>query len=385
MDEITLIRITDIVPHPLQERVYGADEPDDDLVASVAAHGVLQPVIVAANARANADNSDVELSDDPGAYMMVSGHRRWRASDRAGLATIPAIIKTYSTTVDLEIEFLASNIQREKSDTQKNAEFSRWKNAAVFIGKLKKNMTLGAFNMTTNCKLNETEFETLKDRHVELLKQFGFDVSDEFRATKFIESVTGIGEHEQRLRTVVTDDNYRDGVYVRLRHEGAGETAIGKLDADWSGVRSRYESGEIKLAAAEKQIKKLISEFEKGLKPKQPKQRVKKVEPKPRAYIAAAVSGTNDYRERFEEAAARFAHDYDIVNPVELIDNSPDVQDGDWSGCMELLLPEMAKCDALVLLPGWRESRGARIERVVAEILGMSIYEETETSIEERA
>lgn len=50
-------------------------------------------------------------------------------------------------------------------------------------------------------------------------------------------------------------------------------------------------------------------------------------------------------------------------------------QERSWEWYMRRALQMLLECDAVVLLPGWEQSRGARIERYIAEQLGMPISE----------
>ena len=96
--EIELSRIQPFRNHPFYVR---DDEQMDNLVESIKANGVLTPVLV--------------RETDSG-YEMVSGHRRMHASIRAGLTSIPAIIR--DMTDDEAIVYMVdANIQREE---QKN-------------------------------------------------------------------------------------------------------------------------------------------------------------------------------------------------------------------------------------------------------------------------
>jgi len=74
--EIPVDRIT---PNPNQPRQNFDDEALDELAASVGEVGLLQPIVVR------------EGGQD--AYELVMGERRWRAHQRAGIATIPAIVR----------------------------------------------------------------------------------------------------------------------------------------------------------------------------------------------------------------------------------------------------------------------------------------------------
>ncbi|MCL2556012.1 MAG: ParB/RepB/Spo0J family partition protein [Firmicutes bacterium] len=69
----------------------------DELVNSIRVHGVITPIIVVPK-------------DDR--YMIIAGERRWRASRRAGIRTIPAIIRKYTPQQVAEIS-LIENLQRE--------------------------------------------------------------------------------------------------------------------------------------------------------------------------------------------------------------------------------------------------------------------------------
>jgi ParB family transcriptional regulator, chromosome partitioning protein len=90
--------IASIVPDPDQPRRHFDDAALDELAASIAQRGVIQPVIV--------------RPAGAGRYQLVAGERRWRASQKAQLHEIPALVRDLS---DREVMALAliENLQRE--------------------------------------------------------------------------------------------------------------------------------------------------------------------------------------------------------------------------------------------------------------------------------
>ncbi|MBE6695628.1 MAG: ParB/RepB/Spo0J family partition protein [Ruminococcaceae bacterium] len=94
----TTVRISLIEPKPGQPRKTFESEPLAQLADSIAAFGVLQPILLR------------EIGG--GRYQIVAGERRWRASKMAGLSEIPAIILDGSEAEAAQIA-LIENIQRE--------------------------------------------------------------------------------------------------------------------------------------------------------------------------------------------------------------------------------------------------------------------------------
>lgn len=93
------IRLDEIEPfrdHPFKVL---DDEKMDDLVASIRQNGVLTPVLV--------------ITQPDGKYEMISGHRRLHAARRAGLDTIPALIREIEDD-DATIMMVDANLQREE-------------------------------------------------------------------------------------------------------------------------------------------------------------------------------------------------------------------------------------------------------------------------------
>ena len=78
------IPVEAIVPNPRQPRLVFDDDELDELTWSIKELGVLQPIVVRPRAG--------QLGEQA-AYELVMGERRWRASQAAGLATVPAIIR----------------------------------------------------------------------------------------------------------------------------------------------------------------------------------------------------------------------------------------------------------------------------------------------------
>lgn len=95
-----------IDPGDEQPRKQFDQDKLETLAESIRAHGVVQPIIV----RKNGER-----------YALVAGERRWRASRLAGLKSIPAIVKEYSTRDVMEIA-LIENLQREDLNPIEEAE-----------------------------------------------------------------------------------------------------------------------------------------------------------------------------------------------------------------------------------------------------------------------
>lgn len=98
MSEMAEVAIADIEPNPLQPRTDFDEEALQELATSIAELGVIQPITL--------------KRGDNGKYIIISGERRWRASQMAGLERLPAYIREVEDE-DLHAMALVENIQRE--------------------------------------------------------------------------------------------------------------------------------------------------------------------------------------------------------------------------------------------------------------------------------
>ncbi|NLH96603.1 MAG: ParB/RepB/Spo0J family partition protein [Clostridiaceae bacterium] len=103
---VTEVRITDIEPNANQPRKSFDDEKLAALAESIKQHGVVQPLIV---------------QQDGDSYRIVAGERRWRAARRAGLETVPVIVRDLSDRQVMEVA-LIENLQREDLNPIEEAE-----------------------------------------------------------------------------------------------------------------------------------------------------------------------------------------------------------------------------------------------------------------------
>lgn len=98
MSEMAEVAISSIEPNPLQPRTAFDEEALGELSASIAQLGLIQPITL----RRRAD----------GKYTIISGERRWRAAQMAGLETLPAYIREVDDE-NLHAMALVENIQRQ--------------------------------------------------------------------------------------------------------------------------------------------------------------------------------------------------------------------------------------------------------------------------------
>ena len=95
---VRIVPLERITPNPEQPRLVMDEKTLNELSASIREHGVLQPVLV--------------RPIGPNSYQLIAGERRWRASQIAGLDTIPALIEEIDDDTALEIAII-ENLQRE--------------------------------------------------------------------------------------------------------------------------------------------------------------------------------------------------------------------------------------------------------------------------------
>lgn len=98
--ELRSIPVADIHPNPRQPRDVFDEDDMDELVASIGQVGVLQPIVV-------------RQVEGPSPFELVMGERRWRASQRAGLTEIPAIVR-HTADTDLLRDALLENLHRSQ-------------------------------------------------------------------------------------------------------------------------------------------------------------------------------------------------------------------------------------------------------------------------------
>lgn len=93
---------------------------------------------------------------------------------------------------------------------------------------------------------------------------------------------------------------------------------------------------------------------------------------KERVYLSGRITGLPDLgMKQFEDAANHLRQlGYAVFNPHEL--NGPEL---DWKKCMVNDIRILTGCDAIALLDNWKESRGAKLELLIAVMLGLAIYD----------
>ena len=96
---LTDLPVAQIEPNPHQPRVHFDEESLAELASSIEQVGVLQPILV----RALGDHR----------FQLIAGERRWRAAQRAGLSTIPSIVRRPNDDVDMVEHALVENLHRE--------------------------------------------------------------------------------------------------------------------------------------------------------------------------------------------------------------------------------------------------------------------------------
>jgi ParB-like chromosome segregation protein Spo0J len=103
--DILYTRTNGLQPNALDAKIYGEDEPIDDLVNSIRVHGIRTPLLI--------------LGDG----TVLSGVRRLRAARQLGLETVPVYYSSLTDQDEIALAVIDCNKQREKTEAQKGREY----------------------------------------------------------------------------------------------------------------------------------------------------------------------------------------------------------------------------------------------------------------------
>ncbi|MEN5162618.1 DUF4406 domain-containing protein [Achromobacter kerstersii] len=99
-----------------------------------------------------------------------------------------------------------------------------------------------------------------------------------------------------------------------------------------------------------------------------------------RIYLAGPMTGHPELNFPLFHAEAKRLRDsgHEVINPAEI---NVDPTKG-WQDCMRADIAELVKCEAIAMLPGWQQSRGATLEHHIAMQLGLRVIQLAPTAEE---
>ena len=188
------LKIIDVEPNREQPRRNFDEEALEELSNSIKEYGVIQPIIV---------------TKEDNYYKIVAGERRWRASKKAGLDEIPAIVRDYDKQKNSEIA-LIENIQREDLNPIEKATAIR---ELLDTYSLTQQQLADKLGISRSGLANTVRILNLDDRVIELVKDGKIteghckallainDPEKQYEAAKYIiESGDSVREVEKQMR-----------------------------------------------------------------------------------------------------------------------------------------------------------------------------------------
>jgi ParB family chromosome partitioning protein len=260
------VPVHQIESNPEQPRLSMDQESLDELTASIREHGVLQPILV----RPLGGNR----------FQLVAGERRWRASQAAGLGTIPALVEELDDDTALEISII-ENLQREDlSPLDEASMYDRMiKEHGYSVRRLAQKLGKDKGYLENRLRLADAPEEvralvsvrkdTLSHAY-ELLK-----VDDPRKRRKLAEQVARGELSLVKLREKI-EGRARRAVVVEAQDEAADRTGLGggngfhsteddpvsaEAEAAWTGVRVRKSLTDESLVAAKQQLAEAVEEL----------------------------------------------------------------------------------------------------------------------------
>jgi len=208
---IQQVPLNALTPHPLNATIYGANEDVSDLVELIAESNWVEPLIVTPN------------------YVIVSGHRRWRACQILGKESIPVIVREFPDETAILKALLLENASRNKTIEQRIREGMAWES----IERKKAKHRQGTRTDLTNIPENFPECSSSKgDSRDAIALRIGLSGRSYSKGRKIIERIDfelkeGNDLSAHALQSVLSKSI--DAAHQLLKKNVAERTAVAKL------------------------------------------------------------------------------------------------------------------------------------------------------------
>ena len=103
--------IESIVPNPMQPRQDFEEGAIEELAGSIREKGIITPILVS------------KIKDG---YQLIAGERRWRAAQRAGLETVPVVVKETTPIESLELALIENIHRRDLNPIEEARAYKKW-------------------------------------------------------------------------------------------------------------------------------------------------------------------------------------------------------------------------------------------------------------------
>lgn len=220
------VPVADLVDHPENRGIYGDEDPPQDLVESILDNGVIAPLICR-----RVDDGDHFV------FRIISGHRRRRAAQIAGLETVPVVLRSFDSDDEELVALIESNHQRDKNEAQVVAELERLEPALRDLA-------------------NRRQLQG-----VATLSPIGDKVGESGKTHEQLAARLGIAPRRvERLMTVFSARV--DGAFrAELATSVTDSSRINVYDDLLADVRRRRLDDDISLSAAEREVRTLREEM----------------------------------------------------------------------------------------------------------------------------
>jgi hypothetical protein len=366
-EKIINIDLCNLLPFPEQEQVYGQEVDDNELIASIKERGIITPLIVAEIENLGLTNEYDET------HVIISGHRRLRAAYQAGLDFAPCVNKVYQNYDEAVLDFLFCNLQREKKLSVRINEFLLCKQKLCQLAKIKQG----------GGTWEGTAFEN--EEFSRFWKTIKIDPEKPLNSIDVLKGLTGFSKYEQNYLNIIKNDDWLQKELDKLRERLLPAAYENELIDKIVIVRAEFDKEKVSFNEAAKAIKDLIAlahsmcdKLEsKRNKAKAEKKEVVKKKPLEKMFLSLPVSNQNPGLVKAQENkfVREFKHEYNVISPLQIVKNL----DTGWLEAMELTIPELCKCQHILMLAGWKDSAGCRIEYAIAKSLNINIIDYVES------
>jgi len=196
-EEIVEVNLNELRSNPYQPRKVFDEEKLNELAASIREHGVFQPIIVKKSIKG---------------YEIIAGERRVKASQIAGLETIPAIIRNFTDSEMMEIALL-ENLQRENLNSIEEATAYKklldsleltQEELAKRLGKSRSHITnmIGLLNLPDEVK-NLIGEDKISMSHARVLSK----IEDKEKIDEFVDLITNDNISVRQLEELARSEN----------------------------------------------------------------------------------------------------------------------------------------------------------------------------------